>query len=554
MAGLPGSAPSAEDRLVDPRIDCRILIVDDSVHKLLSIEAILGDLDHELVLTDSGESALRHLLVNDFAAILLDIKMPGMDGFETARMIRSHRRCEHTPIIFMTAYSEAEADMTRAYSLGAIDFIFAPFIPEILRAKVSAFADLFIKSIQVKRQAEALRQEAEHRADALALRLDGLLNTLEVGVFQATTEGRLVSANPAFRRLLDTAGTVGTDGDTCPLLLQDIFHDPSQFRSMQEEFQRQGQVKARAVQLHRGDGATAWVLWTQTVVGHDRHRRLIEGVVEDISDQKRIEAELVDKSEELARSNAQLEYFAYAASHDMQEPLRSVSLVASMLRLQYADRLDECGREWLDKLCASSARICRMIRDALAFARVGQGGLDHGPVDCGRVLGRVVANLGELIVDSRAEVVINAKAMVDGNESLLEQLFQNLISNGIKFCSADSPRVRVDASRLGDVWQFAIADNGIGIPDEHRESIFRLFHRLHDHHCYQGSGIGLALCQRIVEHHAGRIWVESVEHKGSTFFVTLPAVALRAESDGTRSGSGTTLAGVHARRADPRSV
>ncbi|HEU4393972.1 MAG TPA: response regulator, partial [Planctomycetota bacterium] len=168
-------------------------MVDDQPGRLMALESVLEDLgdDVETVRALSGKDALRCLLRRDFAVILLDVHMPGMDGFETATLIRQRQRTEQTPIIFITAYGPNETQVTRGYTLGAVDYIFAPVRAEVLRAKVAVFLDLYRKSAQVKRQAEWLRGEAERRAALLETRLRGLLDRLHVGVFRATPDGRL---------------------------------------------------------------------------------------------------------------------------------------------------------------------------------------------------------------------------------------------------------------------------------------------------------------------------------------------------------------------------
>lgn len=519
---------------------CRILVVDDSRSKLLSVESILSGRGYDLVLVDSGRAALKELLSHEFAAILLDIKMPDMDGFETAQLIRQHHRCEHTPIIFMTAFAEAEADMAQAYSLGAVDFIFAPFIPEILQAKVAVFAELFTKSAQVRHQSEVLRIEAEHRADALALRLDGLLNNLEVGVFQATLNGEVLSTNPAFERLLGDR----FESDS----LAGLVGGAESFRDLRDQLLSRGWIRGWAIDFRRDDGSRVWLSWTLSIRG-TRGERLIEGVIEDISEQKRAEEALINKSEELARSNAQLENFAYAASHDMQEPLRTISLLASMLTTEYGTRIDERGRDWLSQLSTSSSRICIMIRDVLAFARAGRTGLEHTRVDLDRVLDRVLFSLGEAIRDSGAEVRIDVNGSISGNETLIEQLFQNLVGNALKFRSQEKLEVVISGTRESGQWTFEVRDNGIGIPEDQRENVFRLFHRLSGAGGREGSGIGLALCRRIVEHHGGEIWVQPSNDSGSSFRFTLRETSdqdcdtgqIAVGLDGGRSADGSSL-------------
>src|SRR4051812_5390815 len=185
-----------------------ILVVDDRPEKIIALESILVELKQNIVTASSGKEALRLLLRDEFAVILLDVSMPVMDGFETAALIRQRKHSEHTPIIFVSAINATETHATRGYSLGAVDYIFAPVVPEVLRAKVSVFIDLFKKTQQVRRQGDWLRIEAEKRAAQLESRLQALLGRLNVGVFRSTYDGMLIEANASFFGLLAIAPSI----------------------------------------------------------------------------------------------------------------------------------------------------------------------------------------------------------------------------------------------------------------------------------------------------------------------------------------------------------
>ncbi len=238
---------------------------------------------------------------------------------------------------------------------------------------------------------------------------------------------------------------------------------------------------------------------------------------------RQAEEALADKSEELARSNRELEQFAYVASHDLQEPLRMVSSYLQLLERNYKGKLDSDADEFIGYAVDGASRMRQLIDDLLAYSRVSTHGNERVPTDCNAVLDHVLANLQIAIRDSQASVTHEPLPTVQGDGAQLEQLFQNLVANAIKFHGDQPPEVHIAARREGREWVFSVRDNGIGIDPKYFERIFVLFQRLHTREEYPGTGIGLAVAKRVVERHGGRMWVESEPGQGATFFFALPA-------------------------------
>jgi len=235
---------------------------------------------------------------------------------------------------------------------------------------------------------------------------------------------------------------------------------------------------------------------------------------------RQAEEDLARKAEELARSNADLEQFAYIASHDLQEPLRMVAAYTQLLAERYRGRLDESADKFLGYASEGALRMQSLIQDLLAFSRAGRNGC--GRVDCDAVMEEILLSLGPAIEESGAVVTHAALPAVWANRSQMAQVFQNMIGNAIKFRGKEPPAVSVQAERVGQQWVFSVSDNGIGIAPEHAENIFVVFQRLHTRTEYPGSGIGLAICKKIVERHGGKIWVEAQAGHGSIFKFTMP--------------------------------
>jgi len=235
------------------------------------------------------------------------------------------------------------------------------------------------------------------------------------------------------------------------------------------------------------------------------------------------ETSLSEKVAELARSNRELEQFAYVASHDLQEPLRMVAAYTQLLAERYRGRLDEKADQYLAYASEGALRMQSLIHDLLTFARIDRNGVARTAVDCDSVLQEVRLNLGSAIQDSGAEMIVRPLPVIWADRSQLVHLFQNLVGNAIKFRAQRVPSVFVEAEPQEEFWLFKVADNGIGIAPEYRENIFAVFQRLHTRLEYPGNGVGLAVCKKIVEHYGGRIWVESQVGQGSIFQFTLPA-------------------------------
>ncbi|MEO6221150.1 MAG: ATP-binding protein [Ginsengibacter sp.] len=272
------------------------------------------------------------------------------------------------------------------------------------------------------------------------------------------------------------------------------------------------------------------LIQTKVVLGEFAEIEKTFGIVQDITARK-LDEELLKKSEralevqntELEIKNRELEQFAYVASHDLQEPLRTTTSFVNMFKQQYFGKLDARADKFLNYIVQASDRMSVLIKDLLDFSRIGDN-KDMEEVDCNLILQDVVADIDQAIKDSDAEIKAEQLPVISGYTTELKQLFQNLIVNSIKFRKKDvPPKIKIVAQKNNDHWRFAFTDNGIGIEQKHNERIFVIFQRLHNRTEYQGSGIGLSHCKKIVELHNGKIWVESKPNEGSTFNFTIQA-------------------------------
>jgi signal transduction histidine kinase len=260
-----------------------------------------------------------------------------------------------------------------------------------------------------------------------------------------------------------------------------------------------------------------------TALGADVER-MRERIVAALTASREAEAGLLARTQELQRSNAELEQFAYVASHDLQEPLRKVASFCQMLQRRYSGQLDETADLYIEYAVDGAKRMQQLINDLLAFSRVGRIAGDQVAVSATEALDRAAGNLSVPIRQSKAKVTYSDLPTVRAEAALLTTVFQNLLGNALKFRSEDAPRVTVTVQRDGDFWCFYVTDNGIGVEPEYAERIFVIFQRLHDRQSYPGTGIGLALCRKIVEYHGGRMWLDAGHSPGARFCFTLPAL------------------------------
>lgn len=350
------------------------------------------------------------------------------------------------------------------------------------------------------------------KAEEGRARMAAILESTSDMVGTSTVDGKGVYLNRAGRHLLG----ISEDEDAEGIGPMDLVppENLERLAAAMERVQRLGTLNVDTTLLAR-DGRRIPV--SVVLVSHPARAgepALVSVIARDMTEKRQFE-------EDLARSNRELELFAYVASHDLQEPLRMVGSFVQLLERKLRGHLDEDCQAYIGFAVDGARRAQQLINDLLAFSRVGTRGREPVPVDAGVPLKEALANLDLAIREAGAAVETGPMPTVLGDATQLVQLFQNLVGNALKFRGDDPPRVQVSARRVGAEWEFEVRDNGIGIDPQYHERIFVIFQRLHTRAEYPGTGLGLALVKKIVERHSGRIWVESEEGKGATFHFTL---------------------------------
>ncbi|WP_395825969.1 ATP-binding protein [Archangium minus] len=513
MEGSNGGGFQAQLEL--PR--ARLLVVDDHAPNLLALEATLGDLG-EVVKAASGEEALLRLLREDFALILMDVQMPGLDGFETARLIKERERSRFIPIIFLTARSRDASHVFRGYAQGAVDYVLKPFAPEILRSKVSVFVELFQKEEQLKRQEALLRQrerEALERQSAYRYRLLG--DAMPLCVFVAGPDGRLRYGNRAWTELSGLPAEAVED-----LWRSEVVHPDDRERVHAAWCRSVDSGDPFEVQLRlrrQRDASYRWHLGRAVPERNERGR--ITGWIvtaTDIDDQKRAE-------EELARASAAKDAFLAAASHELRTPLAAAKMQVHLAQRKFGNELTEGPRRAFEGLDRQVDRMTKLVSDLLDVSRLltGRLSLELESFDLVPLLRTTCERLQALSSEHRLRLDAPETLLMRGDPGRIEQVVTNLVSNAVRYSPQGGVvELRVWAEEGGQV-ALLVRDRGIGIPAEKLALIFERFGQAHGAR-YGGLGLGLTISQGIIEQHGGRIWAESqgVEGEGSTFHVRLP--------------------------------
>jgi len=374
---------------------------------------------------------------------------------------------------------------------------------------------------ELESRVERRTAELQHVQETLLLRNRAIaaLNSAVIVTDPNQPDNPVVDVNPAFERITGYSQDE-TIGRNCRFL-QGPKTDPAAIAEIHSAIDGQHDCQV-VIRNYRKDGTPFWNEVKISPV-RDSEGRLTHfvGVLTDVSRRIEVQETLERTASELARSNEELEQFAYVASHDLQEPLRMVASYTQLLARRYKDKLDQSGQDFIAFAVDGAQRMQGFIRDLLLYSRVGTHGRPFEQLDSGAILNRAMENLRYAIVEKNAQIVTGKMPSVYADPVQLTQLFQNLIGNALKFSRTDPLQIEIAALRKDHEWEFIVQDNGIGIEPRDCEQIFVIFQRLHSRHEYEGTGIGLAICKKIVERHGGRIWVESEMGKGTAFHFTV---------------------------------
>ncbi|WP_026632889.1 hybrid sensor histidine kinase/response regulator [Dyadobacter alkalitolerans] len=525
-----------------------ILIVDDRPENILPLKKILELHDFKTDSAESGEEALKKILKNSYSVIIMDVQMPGMDGFEVAEAISGFGKAKDTPIIFLSAVNKEKKFITKGYSSGGIDYLTKPVDADILLLKVKTFYKLYEQQQELKAIQHSLQYEIEIRKKAqeeLAGRMEELrviLESLPQIAFTIGVDGKIDFVNEHWFQ-------VSADANVFPESHpEDNFYEhwETSFRNGQE-FTSEARLRHLETQEYKyflikiipilQNGLT--IRWVGTFT--DIHQQKMANELLEHKVELRTK-ELLDKNSELETTNHELQQFAWVVSHDLKEPLRKIQTFSHLVKDKYLNENAEAV-SYLNRSISSSARMSRLISDLLDYSRLSVKARFQ-PTDLNSLLDDLLSDFDEIILNKKAEIRISKLPIIDTIPSQIRQVFQNLISNALKFSKEGIPPVinvtstiiadkHVDAAEHneGHYCKIVIEDNGIGFDEKFLDRIFVIFQRLNNMNSYEGTGIGLAIAKKIMDKHNGIISARSAENRGAQFILILPLVQEQALND-----------------------
>lgn len=503
-----------------------VLIVDDKPENIFSLKSILELHDFKTDAATSGEEALRKLLKNNYALIILDVQMPGMDGFEVAEAITGLNKTRDIPIIFLSAVNTHKRFVTKGFESGAVDYLTKPVDPDILILKVRNFYRLYEKANALKKAEQALTTTVNE--------LHSILESIPQIAFTANPEGKIEFVNQAWYLYsasknefppLHPAETPLEQQWKEHITLAKTMQMEVRLRKINGEHYQYYLLRATPVIV---DGRI--VKWVGTFTDINEQRQQSETLEKRVAERTH---ELLEMNRELELSNHDLQQFASVASHDLKEPLRKIQLFGNLI--QEEKNLSATVANYLGKIIQSSARMSNLIDDLLNFARLSES-VPFQKVDLQHVLDDIISDLELSIQEKNAVInVTNELPVIDAVPGLMRQLFQNIISNALKFSKPkESPIITIKTDMVdrpdadsapeagGRFCRIAISDEGIGFDTAYTHKIFTLFQRLNSREQFEGTGIGLAIAKKIVDKHNGLITAKSQLNQGTTFIIILP--------------------------------
>jgi len=550
-------APPARGESVD------ILIVDDRPENLLALEAILEPLHQQLVRASSGEEALRRLLERDFALILLDVQMPGMNGFETARLIKSRERTKYIPIIFLTAISKEEAYVFEGYSVGAVDYMFKPFQPEVLRSKVAAFVDLYLRQKKVAEQEQLLREGEKREMELRHMRelwesearFREVVSSAMDAIVLFDASKSITMFNVAAERMFccSSEDAVGSpvdrffpEGPTTPEQLRDAADQQNGQCTTAEPVTSVRSYSARratgetfpievSVSVLQGNRNPTYTLIVRDVSERVRQEEMLReqavSLANTMSELKALNDELSERQADLERAMTARSRFYASMSHELRTPINAVLGYSTLLLENIYGPLNEKQREGIERTHKAAKHLLELVNDVLDLSKIEAGKIDLRlqPVSFPSIIEDLFVTVRPLADQYGSTLEIEHpgdSVRIISDPRRVRQILLNLLSNAIKFGKGQPIRVVLHHPDDGGV-TVEVIDHGDGIAEEDQERIFQEFVQLGKTQLTEGTGLGLPISRRLAELLRGSLTLDSVLGEGSTFRLALPASAER---------------------------
>ncbi|HEX4134818.1 MAG TPA: ATP-binding protein [Bryobacteraceae bacterium] len=492
----------------------RILWADDNADMRAYVSRLLRERFNVEAVPD-GNAALIAARMHKPDLILTDVMMPGLDGFGLLRELRADPQLGDIPVILLSARAGEEARI-EGMQAGADDYLTKPFSARQLLGLVESH----LKMSAFRREMAEAAKRAERNASLLA----SIVESSDDAIISKDLDGTIMSWNQGAERLFGYNADEVVGQSITLLIPPDRLDEEPEILARLRRGERVEHFETIRV---RRDGVLLNISLTISPI-RDAQGRIVGAskTARDITEHVRQQQALKEANAALRQANSDLQQFAYSASHDLQEPLRMVRAYSELLQRRFGGQLGQDGDEFIRHTVDGAIRMDNLLRDLRTYIRISAADRKSGEeTDAGEVLNKALANLQSVIDASGASIHAAPLPRVRMLEFELQQVFQNLIVNAIRYRASEPPDIHISATPRDGAWLFSVQDNGIGIEPQFRDQIFGIFKRLHTNTAYPGTGIGLAICQRIFERAGGRIWVESESGKGSTFYFTIPAAS-----------------------------
>jgi PAS domain S-box-containing protein len=444
----------------------------------------------------------------DTDLILSDYSLPQFDAFLALQLMQERKLDVPFIVISGTITEEAAVEFMKQ---GASDYL--------IKDRMARLGQAAAKALEQKEQRLAKKKTEEALLESEALYSSVIGQAFDIIYLVDVNTKSIVLGNIAFQEILGLSSN-----DLSGLTLFDIIDkDKESIERNIDCIKTSGNCIICPEQYRRKDGSIIDVEASSNLI-HYGKKEVLCVIARDITERKQMEKELSRKTADLVRSNQDLEQFAYIASHDLQEPLRTITRFVQLLQKRYHGKLDQDAEEFIDFIVGGTKRMQQLIDDLLTYSRVNTMKEPPRLMNSEDALKTAMQNLKYVLDEAKGTVRYEKMPSIVADERQMTQVFQNVIGNALKFHGKDAPQIEISAFMKENDWIFSVRDNGIGIDPKYKDRIFEIFQRLHAHDEYSGTGIGLAIAKKIVERHDGRIWVDSEPGAGSTFYFTIPAV------------------------------
>lgn len=513
----------------------KILIVDDKKENLIALQRVLEDIDAEVIAVTSGNQALTATLDHDFSLALLDVQMPEMSGYELAEFLRGDTKTKMIPIVFLTAFYGDDQHMFKGYESGAVDYIMKPYKPEVMRGKVKGFLEIDHYRHELEIHRKNLEKLVLERTTKMEMQTRELKCLYSISSLFSEKIG---SINELLQDTVDliTKGWQYADETCARIILEDTEFISKNFKNTIWKQSADIIISGKpigSVEIYYLEEKPVYdegsFLKEERLLINDLARKIevmiknkrAENEIQNIN--ANLEQLIAERTALLEVANKELESFSYSVSHDLRAPLRHISGYAEILMNKFNSELKDDGKHYLKSIVDSAHKMAVLIEALLQLSRTGRAELKLTNSDMNNIVAEEIISINQDNPETHIEWIVEKLPSVMCDSTLIRNVWSNLLSNATKFCKKkEKTRIEIGVEEKTNEVVFFVSDNGVGFDMQYANKLFGVFQRLHSAQEFEGTGIGLANVNRIIQKHGGRVWAEGKVDQGATFYFSLP--------------------------------